>query len=281
MARAWVYEDPTVGWRTMVNGDLPTSGVTAATYGDGTHVAQIAVNAQGVITSASSVLITAGGSSPLTTKGDLFGHSSVDARVPVGADGQVLTADSAQTLGLKWAAVAGAGFTTFYDTTLGADTATFDTGANGVPQTASHLLIIAYLRGTESANRNGQALTFNADTGANYSLEGSRALATAVAASTALSATSISVDAPCATAAGANAFGAAALIVPHYTNAINSKSVVFIDTSMTAIASSTNNWASVKGGLWSGTAAISRITFTASGGANFKAGSRVSIYGLG
>lgn len=44
-------------------------------------------------------------SSPLTTKGDIFGHSSVDARVPVGGDGQVLTADSAQALGVKWAAV--------------------------------------------------------------------------------------------------------------------------------------------------------------------------------
>lgn len=44
-----------------------------------------------------------GGSSPLTTKGDLYGHSTVDARIPVGANGQVLTADSAQALGVKWA----------------------------------------------------------------------------------------------------------------------------------------------------------------------------------
>lgn len=41
--------------------------------------------------------------SPLTTKGDVFGYDTADARIPVGADGTVLTADSAQTLGVKWA----------------------------------------------------------------------------------------------------------------------------------------------------------------------------------
>jgi hypothetical protein len=40
---------------------------------------------------------------PLTTKGDLHGYSTVDARIPVGTNGQVLTADSTQTLGVKWA----------------------------------------------------------------------------------------------------------------------------------------------------------------------------------
>lgn len=45
----------------------------------------------------------AGASTPLTTKGDLFGFSTVNARVPIGANNTVLTADSAEALGLKWA----------------------------------------------------------------------------------------------------------------------------------------------------------------------------------
>jgi len=46
---------------------------------------------------------------PLTTKGDLFGFDSADARIPVGTDGYVLTADSTQSLGVKWAAPAAGG----------------------------------------------------------------------------------------------------------------------------------------------------------------------------
>lgn len=42
----------------------------------------------------------------LTTKGDLYGFSTVPARIPVGPDTQVLTADSTQPLGVKWAAPA-------------------------------------------------------------------------------------------------------------------------------------------------------------------------------
>ncbi len=45
---------------------------------------------------------TGGGSSPLTTKGDVYGYDTGDARIPVGTNDQVLTADSTKDLGVEW-----------------------------------------------------------------------------------------------------------------------------------------------------------------------------------
>jgi len=46
---------------------------------------------------------TASDQTPLTTKGDIFTFSTIDARLGVGANGTVLQADSAEATGLKWA----------------------------------------------------------------------------------------------------------------------------------------------------------------------------------
>lgn len=47
-----------------------------------------------------------GGSSPLTTKGDVYTHNgTTDARLVVGTNGQVLLADSATTTGLRWGSI--------------------------------------------------------------------------------------------------------------------------------------------------------------------------------
>jgi hypothetical protein len=81
-----------------------------------------------------SAWVSVGGSSPLTTKGDLYTYSTTDARLGVGTNGQVLTADSAEATGLKWATVGGGGkvlqvvSATYSTSTLIASTSFTDSG---------------------------------------------------------------------------------------------------------------------------------------------------------
>jgi hypothetical protein len=84
------------GQVTSVNGRTGVVSLTAADVGALTQ-------AQG---DARYVLVTLA-----DAKGDLLAASGADAvgRLPVGTDGQVLTADAAQTLGVKWATPAGGG----------------------------------------------------------------------------------------------------------------------------------------------------------------------------
>jgi hypothetical protein len=70
-----------------------------------------------------SAWVSVGGSSPLTTKGDLYTYSTADARLGVGTNGQVLTADSAQATGLKWASASAGALTLISSTSFSGSSA--------------------------------------------------------------------------------------------------------------------------------------------------------------
>ena len=166
-----IFAGPTTGaaaqptFRALVSDDIPNNAAnTSGTASNITGTAAIANGGTGQTSAAAAFAAL----SPTTTKGDLIVDNGIDpVRLPVGSNGQVLTADSTVTEGVKWADAASGPAATAYvaywqiPTASGAGLFTavgaaavstaFDFGTNGVSDSGGNYS--AYETGTIAGNR--------------------------------------------------------------------------------------------------------------------------------
>ena len=112
------------------SGTLRLANTESVVWRNNTNTADLSLQLVGNALYFAGVPIGAGGgSSPLTTKGDLYTYSTFSTRLPVGINGQVLVVDSSQPTGLAWGSVGGSGSGTVTGLTF--------TNANGISGTVA------------------------------------------------------------------------------------------------------------------------------------------------
>lgn len=222
--------------------------------------------------------IGAGSTSPLTTKGDIWGYDTGDNRIPVGSNNQVLIADSAQALGVKWgAAPAGSGgaLTLLASTVLSGTATSFDfTSISGA---YSALMLEMVLRGATGAGTFERVgVRFNNDSTANHY---GWAFSGSSSASNAMTDTWIQLADAAGNGATAGQFGAYVSYIPFYADTTHDK--ILTGTSFSSRLA-TGIFGNSGGGIWTSSVAITRVTIlpATNVGGNWAAGSSVSLYGV-
>jgi hypothetical protein len=116
-------------------------------------------------------------------KGDIIAATAADtpARLAVGANDTILTADSSTATGLKWAAPAGAGAESYDLINAGGTALTGATSITVSGISGKKALLIYILDGGSVSASTYINLTFNSDTGNNYNFIGLRSAAGAAA----------------------------------------------------------------------------------------------------
>jgi hypothetical protein len=224
--------------------------------------------------------IAPGLTNPMTTKGDIVVENATPApaRLGVGSDGQVLTADSTQTLGVKWATPGSGGIgAVLFDSTLGSAAANIDTGAGGIAAGYKVILIYISCQSTKAVAQDSLRFRLNNDSGANYDDEFTYAVTTANHAGGGTANTEWGLDTH--GASGTSQYASMHVIQIHnYDNTSFYKTAAIQESILDATLSNAIVVDYAAG--YRSTSAISRAAVLASAGNNLATGSRMTILGF-
>ena len=203
----------------------------------------------------------------VTTKGDLIAATgaSTPARLGVGTDGQVLTADAASAAGVKWATSASGGMTLLSTTTLSGASTTISSISTAYNDLS---VVIKELR--PATDNTYLRFQVNSLTGTNYYSTGN------LAGTAAFSAAAISLDTITGIDNGAST-GLTVINVPNYANTTTWK-IMPAYTMANDATTPTQVTFGYKYGFVNTTSAITSFTFFMNTG-NFTSGT-VLIYGV-
>ena len=202
--------------------------------------------------------VQTGSVSPLTTKGDLYTFSTLDARLAVGSNGTVLTAASGQATGLSWAAAGG--FTLISTTTPTVSTSVVT--LSSIPGTYKHLLLSMQGIDSSGTSSNNIAVTFNGNTSTVYD------------SNTGVNLSNFDGFRVVGTSGGGQGGN-----MPLYDYASANFKAYFSQSVSYNAAGDTGGTLSNLG-LFRSTSAISSITLTLGGGATYLASGSIFLYGL-
>jgi hypothetical protein len=210
--------------------------------------------------------------SNFTAKGDLLVGTGSGTFVAqgVGTNGQVLTANSAQSDGVEWTTLSAGGMTLISTTTMSGSTVTL----SSIPTTYKHLLVSIVGGKINVDTNNGLLMRLNGDSGSNYNYASFSITGSSVGAETQSGVSFVLVGNIAPNSASGRLLHSSMTWLPNYTNTSGNQ---FYSTQTYSSRTSSQVFATTSTGNYAKSAAITSITFD--NGSPFSAGT-IYLYGV-